>query len=347
LDFRSDTVTKPTEEMRKAMYTAEVGDDVLREDTTTRKLEETAAELLGKEAGLFVVSGTFGNQLALLTHTKSGDEIILSETSHIVQHEVGAPSVIAGANLRTILPQKSYLTWDDIEPRIRRGNNIHFPDTGLIELENALSNGDVQPLASMQAVKQGAAKSFVPVHLDGARIFNAALALNCSAEDIASQADSVMFCLSKGLSAPIGSVLVGDAAFIERARKNRKLMGGGMRQTGVIAAAGQIALSSMRDRLGEDHLHARRMAEAFAEHKDLFTLDMEKVKINMVFVRLNEGIDGTISLEEMLRPYGIITYPRESGEYRFVTHYGITSEDIDYFCSVLPQVAERMRKSNS
>ncbi len=343
IDFRSDTVTKPTEEMRKAMYEAEVGDDVLQEDPTVNRLERTAAELLGKEDGLLVPSGTFGNQVSVLTHCKRGDEVILSETSHIVQHEVGAVSVLAGANLRTVTPRLSHLSWEEIEPRIRKGENIHFPDTGLIELENALSNGDVQPLDSMKEIKHGAEKQGIPVHLDGARIFNAALSLGVDAAEIAAQADSVMFCLSKGLSAPIGSIVVGPKPFIKAARKSRKIMGGGMRQAGVIAAAGLVALNSMRERLSEDHANARKLAHAFAEHHDVFAVDPRMVKINMVFLRLKTENEEDVLLEELLQPHGVVTYPREGGEYRFVTHYGITEEDIDEVRGVIPRVADAIR----
>lgn len=343
LDFRSDTVTKPTEEMRKAMYEAEIGDDVYGEDPTVNRLEEMAASSIGKEDSLFVPSGTFGNQLGVFTHCNMGDEIIISEKAHIIQYEVGAASIIAGVNTRTIPPVRSYITWEDIKPRIRTGENIHYPDTGLIVLENALANGDVQPLESMEEVRRGATELGVPIHLDGARIFNAALALSVDVKHIAAQADSVMFCLSKGLSAPIGSMLAGTKEYIKRARKNRKVMGGGMRQAGCIAAAGIVALTAMRDRLTEDHDHAKRIARAFLKHDDLFSVDIEKVTINMVFMHLNTDPDTHTPLEKLFEPYGIIVKPRGPGEYRFVTHYGIDSDDIDFFCSTLDDIAEKIR----
>ena len=343
LDFRSDTVTKPTEEMRKAMYEAEVGDDVYGEDPTVNRLEEMAAEAVGKEASLFVPSGTFGNQLALFTHCSMGDEIIISEKAHIIQYEVGAASVIAGANTRTISPQESYITWEEINPRIRRGENIHYPDTGAIVLENALANGDVQPLDSMVEIRTGTSEDGIPIHLDGARIFNAALSLGVDAKQIAAQVDSVMFCLSKGLAAPIGSMVAGSKEFIKKALKNRKVMGGGMRQAGILAAAGILSITEMIDRLAEDHENAKKIAGAFLKYDDLFWVDIDKVNINMVFVHLKTDLSTHSSFEELLKPHGILVKPRGPAEYRFVTHYGITAEDIDHFCTALDEVADTMR----
>ena len=286
IDFRSDTVTNPTLEMREAIFNAELGDDVLQEDPTVKKLEKLAAQMLGKEAALFVPSGTFGNQLALFTHCKRGDEVILSDMAHIVQHEVGAASIIAGVQLRTIHPKNSWLTWNEIEKVVRKQENIHYPDTGLIVLLNSLSNGDVKPLEVMKEIYENAKKYNIPVHIDGARIFNAATYLNVDVKQIAKYSDSVMFCLSKGLVAPIGSILVGTNEFIAHARKKRKLMGGGMRQVGIIAAAGIIALTKMTKRLDEDHQNAKKLALAFDKYA-LFELDIEKVKTNIFFMKLN------------------------------------------------------------
>lgn len=345
IDFRSDTVTCPTDEMRRAIYEAEVGDDVLGEDPSVNRLEKLSAEILEKEAALLVPSGTFGNQLALFTHCNRSDEVILSEESHIIQHEVGAGAVIAGINLRPVPPAGSYITAEQIEPRIRKGYNIHFPDSGLIELENALSNGDVQPLESMGEVRSLSNRYGIPIHLDGARIFNASLALGVDAAEIASLADSVMFCLSKGLAAPVGSLLAGTGEFIREARKKRKVMGGGMRQAGIIAAAGVVALKRMRERLKEDHDHALRLACSFAEQGDVFGLDLDTVKINMVFVSIKGRENSSIALEQILRRYGVLTYPREGGLYRFVTHHGITSDDIESVCAAIPKIADEIRTS--
>ena len=244
IDLRSDTVTKPTREMREAMFNAEVGDDVYGDDPTVVKLENLAARMAGKEAALLVPSGTFGNQLSLMTHCNRGDEVLLGDDCHIVQHEVGASSVIAGVQLRTLNSDKGALDPDEIRSKIR-GNDIHFPRTGLICVENAHSNGRVIPLEIMKEIYQAASEYNIPVHLDGARLFNAAEYLNVPADQNTKYCDSVMFCLSKGLCAPVGSLIVGSKDFIARARKFRKMLGGGMRQAGFISAAGIIALEKM------------------------------------------------------------------------------------------------------
>ncbi|MBP7460741.1 MAG: low-specificity L-threonine aldolase [Candidatus Delongbacteria bacterium] len=341
IDFRSDTVTRPTPAMRQAMAEAEVGDDVLREDPTVNRLEELAASMMGKDAALLVPSGTFGNQVALLTHCRRGDEVILSETSHIIQHEVGAAAVIAGVQLRAIQTRAGYPVWDEINSRIRWTDDLHYPKTGLIELENALSNGDVMPLDEMETIHCHTREKGIPIHLDGARIFNAAVYLGVTPDRIARYADSVMFCLSKGLCAPIGSILVGSAAFIERARKNRKLMGGGMRQAGILAAAGLIAIQTMSQRLNEDHQHAKRLAQALTDYPEL-DINPDQVKINMVFLRFKPQsqaeIDREFQLVESMRRHRILTYPPENGWIRLVTHHDITSQDMDRVIGLLPSI---------
>jgi threonine aldolase len=341
IDLRSDTVTRPTAEMRKAMFEAEVGDDVIGDDETTKEFEAKAAELLGKEAALFVPSGTFGNQLALFTHCSRGDEVILSDTSHIVQHEVAAASMIAGVQLRTIAPRRSYVTWSEIDLRLRKEEDIHCPPTGLIALENALSNGDVMPLEEMSKIHTEARRFGVPIHLDGARIFNAASYLEIEASEIARYADSVMFCISKGLCAPIGSLLVGEAGFIVKARKKRKIMGGGMRQTGILAAAGLLALEKMTRRLHEDHLKMEKLAQIIGSC-GVFEVEPKEPKINMIFVRFRderlrnrEGV-----FVENLGKNGIVTYPPMDGWVRFVTHHDVSSEDIELFGSQIDSVLE-------
>ncbi len=260
IDLRSDTVTLPGEEMRAAMANAEVGDDVYGDDPTVNRLEEIAARRLGKEAAIFVPSGTFGNQLSILTHTLRGDEVIIPASNHIIVHEAGASAVIAGVQMRTLDCDDGMPSVDRILKAIR-GEDLHYPRTGLICLENAHSSGRVLPMEYMKEVYSIARERAIPVHLDGARIFNAAVSLGIDAREIASKADSVMFCLSKGLGAPIGSMLVGTKDFIARARKGRKIMGGAMRQAGIIAAAGIIAIEKMIDRLGEDHENARYLAK--------------------------------------------------------------------------------------
>lgn len=324
IDMRSDTVTQPTDEMREAMKTAAVGDDVYGDDPTVWELERAAADLLGKEAALFVPSGTFGNQLALFTHCPRGSEVILGEDCHIVQHEVGAASVIAGVQLRTVPSNKGLLDAQQIEERIRPLGDIHFPRTSLLCLENAHSNGRVIPLQEMQRVYKLAQQHGIPVHLDGARIFNAAVYLGIEAKEIAACADSVMLCLSKGLCAPVGSLLLGKADWIEAARKKRKLMGGGLRQAGFLAAAGLIALQNMRLRLQEDHQNALLLADRLAEIPGL-KVYRDDVHINMVYFRLEQEGD---PLSQPLLRFGIKINPPELGMYRMVTHYWISREDV-------------------
>lgn len=344
IDLRSDTVTRPTESMREAMYRAEVGDDVLGEDPSVNALEGYAAELVGKEASLFVPSGTFANQLALFTHCRRGQEVILSDDAHIVQHEAGAASIIAGVQLRTILPQDSYPRWNEIDPLIRKEENIHFPETGLIELENAVSNGEVMSLENMREIVEGAGRFHVPVHLDGARIYNAALFLGAEAAKLAAYADSVMFCLSKGLCAPVGSILAGNKAFIKDACKKRKIMGGGMRQAGIIAAAGMVALKEQLPRLGEDHAKARALAEVFRK-TGMFEISPDPVKINIFFVRFNNQNQGLeTNLVESLKTQNILTYPPEQGWIRFVTHRDLSSEEIEQACRKIEPIVENTIK---
>lgn len=317
-DFRSDTVTHPTPDMRAAMANAEVGDDVYGDDPTVNALERSAADRLGKEAALFVPSGTFGNQLALLTHTGRGDEVILGDGCHILMHEVGASSVIAGVQLRVLPAFAGQMKLEAVEKAIR-GQDIHYPKTGLIAMENAHSCGRVLPLEYMEAL-YGLARSYgVPVHLDGARLFNAAAALGVEAKALAAQTDSVMLCLSKGLCAPVGSLLLGRQGFIDRARKNRKLMGGGMRQAGILAAAGQLALDEMTCRLETDHKRARYLAECL---KDIPGVDVieEALDINMVFCKMTLSESDDVVCKALLEK-GIKINGAEDGLYRFVTHY--------------------------
>ncbi|MBO8165833.1 MAG: low-specificity L-threonine aldolase [Kosmotoga sp.] len=324
IDVRSDTVTTPTEEMRKAMYEAEVGDDVYGDDPTVNRLEALAAEMVGKEAALFVPSGTFGNQLALLTHTKRGDEVIVPDSNHIFVHEVGAAAVIASVQLRTIESPNGMPSIEKLRASIR-GKDIHYPDTGLICMENAHSSGRVLPLEYLESVKKLADEFSIPVHLDGARIFNAAIASKVDVKKIAATADSVMFCLSKGLAAPVGSILAGSKKFIEKARKGRKLMGGGMRQAGILAAAGIVALEKMIDRLEEDHENAKLLAEMLSEIPGL-QLMKDQLDINMVYFSL-ETHEPDLVIKEMKRA-GIKINPPEGGMYRLVTNKDVVRADI-------------------
>lgn len=327
IDLRSDTVTLPGEEMRAAMANAEVGDDVYGDDPTVNRLEEIAARRLGKEAAIFVPSGTFGNQLSILTHTLRGDEVIIPASNHIIVHEAGASAVIAGVQMRTLDCDDGMPSVDRILKAIR-GEDLHYPRTGLICLENAHSSGRVLPMEYMKEVYSIARERAIPVHLDGARIFNAAVSLGIDAREIASKADSVMFCLSKGLGAPIGSMLVGTKDFIARARKGRKIMGGAMRQAGIIAAAGIIAIEKMIDRLGEDHENARYLAKKLGEIEGVEIM-RDRLDINMVFFKLDSGRPKAI-VEELHRQ-GIKINPPEGDEWRLVTNLDVSRSDLDTF----------------
>jgi len=335
IDLRSDTVTWPTEEMRNAMAAARVGDDVYGDDPTVNELERLATERTGKEAALLVPSGTFGNQLALFTHCPRGSEVILGEESHIVQHEAGGAAVIAGVQLRTVATKHGALTGNDVASRIR-SDDIHYPPTSLVCMENAHSNGRVIQLSQMDEVFKVAKSAGIPVHLDGARLFNAAVALGVPATEIASRADSVMFCLSKGLCAPIGSMLAGSRSFIESARRKRKILGGGMRQAGTIAAAGILALGPMRERLVEDHIHAKSLATGLARIPGV-SVDLDSVHIDMVYFSLNPTPDPARFVANM-RSSGILVNPPEAGQLRFVCHYWIRDEHI-------PVILEALRAS--
>ena len=332
IDLRSDTVTHPTDAMRKAMAGAEVGDDVCGDDPTVNELERLAAHMTGKEAALFVPSGTFGNQVSLLTHCKTGQEVILGEECHIVQHEVGAAAVIAGVQLRPVSDPDGRLDSEAVRRRIRP-EDLHYPETGLICVENAHSGGRVVPLTTMRAVYDLAQEHGLPVHMDGARIFNAAACLGVDAREISRCCDTVMFCLSKGLCAPVGSMVAGEKEWIGRARKNRKLMGGGLRQAGILAAAGIIALTDMTKRLSEDHDRARGLADALSQVSGI-TVDMDALDINMVYLMMNTSLSPQ-AMAARCRAHGVLIYPPENGLMRLVTHYWIGDEDVVKAADVL------------
>ena len=327
IDVRSDTVTKPTREMRLAMVDCPVGDDVYQDDPTVNELEEEAARILGKEAALFMVSGTQSNQTAVMTWAGRGEEIILGEEAHIACHEVGAVAVLAGANMRTLHFENGMPDCAMIEDAIRE-EDIHCPVTALICLENALANGRVVPVAVMKEIYEMAKRHGIPVHMDGARCFNAAVALGVDVKEITRYTDSVSCCLSKGLCAPVGSVLAGSREFIERARKNRKLLGGGMRQAGVLAAPALIAIKEMPKRLHVDHENARCLAEGLKEIPGI-CCDSSAVEINMVFFRVNAEESVWKGLSGYLKERGILVTPGQKGEFRMVTNAGVDREDID------------------
>ena len=328
IDLRSDTVTQPTQEMREAMYRAQVGDDVYGDDPTMNELERKAAEMLGKEAALFMASGTMGNAVAVMSHIQRGNEVILSDTAHIVAHEVGGAAVLSLAFIRTLHFKDGLFDAEQIRAAIRDRSNIHYPYTGLICVEEPLATGKVVPLERLQQVYQMAKEENIPVHMDGARIFNAATALGVDVKEIAACTDSVMFCLSKGLCAPVGSMLVGSKEYIERARRNRKMLGGGMRQCGFLAAAGLIALEVMTKRLQEDHDNAKYMAQRLQKMPGV-TLDMNSVEINMVFFKLDAPKEVIDSLPEKMLEAGVKINGIEDGEFRFVTTHDTSREDID------------------
>lgn len=330
IDLRSDTVTLPTPAMREAMYRAELGDDVYGEDPTVNRLQELAAERLGKEAALLVVSGTMGNLVSLLTHCGRGDEIVMGDKAHTFLYEAGGVSALGGIHVHTVpnLPD-GMMDLAEIEGAIR-GDNVHFPRTRVICLENTHNRcgGAALSIQQMAAVKQIAERHGLAVHLDGARIFNAAVALGVEASEIAAQVDSVQFCLSKGLAAPVGSLICGSKAFISQAHRNRKVVGGGMRQAGIIAAAGIVALEQMVDRLADDRAHAKRFAAGLAEIPGI-TVDVEAVQTNIVMFGLS---DPTQSLDEALAAWaaqGLKLNRISPTQFRAVTHYGIEQDDID------------------
>ncbi|HQJ38413.1 MAG TPA: low-specificity L-threonine aldolase [Bacillota bacterium] len=338
IDLRSDTVTQPTDEMREAMAKAIVGDDVYGDDPTVCLLEKKAAEYAGKEAALFVPSGTMGNQLAVMTHTKRGNEIIAEENCHIIQHEVGAVAILSSAMVRTIRGEKGVMNPQDVLKAIR-DNDIHYPVTGLICMENALSNGTVVPLEVMKEIYTIARNHNIPVHLDGARLFNAAAYLGVDAAQITQYTDSVMFCLSKGMCAPVGSMLAGSKEFIEKARKNRKILGGGMRQAGILAAAGLIALEKMSKRLHIDHENAKYLAERLMSIPGI-KLDYKDVQIDMVFFDMEEtGISSDKLVDELFKK-GIKINGAEGGLMRFVTNNDVTREDIDYTVQCIKELVQ-------
>lgn len=338
IDLRSDTVTQPTPAMREAMAIAEVGDDVYRDDPTVALLEKEAAELVGKEAALFVPSGTMGNQLCLMTHTRRGDEIITGKNYHIVVHEVGALAVLSQAMVRTIEDPEDFIRPEALLKALRP-DDIHEPESRVLSLENALSNGRVMPLNLMQADYRIAKEHGLSVHLDGARLFNAATALKVDVKELTACTDSVSFCLSKGLCAPIGSLIAGEKTFIEKARKNRKLLGGGLRQAGFLAAAGRIALNDMRLRLDEDHANAKLLAKKLLE-TGLVELDLEKVEINMVFFRFKDPAFDHTRFTPYLLTKGIKINPSED-LYRFVTHYWVTPSDLDRVVDAILEFSSR------
>lgn len=326
IDLRSDTVTKPTQAMRDAMATAEVGDDVYGEDPTVLRLEELAARMLGKEAGLFVVSGTMGNQVAIMTHTQRGDELITEAESHIFYYEVGDIAMLSGVQARQVPGKRGIMDPDDVKHAIRDASNIHFPRTSLIALENTHNRGGgkVWPIEYVREIAGTAREHGIAIHMDGARIFNASVASGIVPDVWASYADSVMFCLSKGLCAPIGSLLVGSREYIDKARKNRKRLGGGLRQAGIIAAAGIVALETMVDRLAEDHANAKLLATELA--KLGYGADPAEAETNMAMVDIAPSGRDAPAFVRAIKEKGVLCNAVTPTTVRLVTHHDVTNQ---------------------
>ena len=344
IDLRSDTVTLPTPAMRRAMADAEVGDDVLGDDPTVNALEQRAAELLGKEAGLFVASGTMGNLVALMAHLSRGQEAIAGREHHLLIDEAAGHAVIVGASIRALEDRPDgTLDLDEITAAFRDPSDMHEPPTGLITIENTHAHSMGQPLtaAYTRQVAEIAHARGVSLHIDGARFWNAVIALGLRATDLADPADTVTFCLSKGLACPVGSIVVGTSDVIWRARRARKMVGGGMRQAGILAAAGLVALSDgpdgMIERLAEDHANARRLADALAGMDGIVAaggtaqptpgpLDPDRVRTNFVLFKVERKRAAFLAA---LRARGVAMTDYPHGQVRAVTHYGVTAADIE------------------
>lgn len=346
IDLRSDTVTKPTDAMRTAMASAEVGDDVYGEDPTVNRLQDRAAEILDKEAALFVPSGCMGNQIAIKVHTKPGDEIIVEDRSHIYLNEMASSAVISGVLTRPVRSEdrSGHLKWNEIEPVLNTEHDYHGARTDLICLENShnMAGGTAMTAEHCKEICGRAHALGVPVHLDGARIFNAAVALCTTVADLTRHCDSVQFCLSKGLGAPVGSMLVGTKAFIDEARAWRKRLGGGMRQVGILAAAGLIALEESPKRLHVDHANARRLAEGLAEI-DGISIDPEAVATNIVIFDVSETGLPQSEICDRLKHQGVLASGWDS-VIRMVTNNGITADDIDTAVAALRKSVSRSKQ---
>jgi threonine aldolase len=332
VDLRSDTVTLPTPAMRQAIFEAELGDDVYGEDPTVNRLEAMAAERLGKEAAVFVPTGTMANLVCLLTHCARGDEAIMGHLAHTFLFEAGSSAAVGGIHPHTVPNQPDgTLNLDDIRAAIRDPDNEHEPRSRLVCLENTHNRcgGAVLTPSYMAQVRALADQHSLAIHLDGARVFNAAVALGVPASTLVRDADSVSFCLSKGLSAPVGSLVCGPAAFIQRARRQRKMLGGGMRQAGVLAAAGIVALETMVDRLADDHANARRLAEGLARLPGII-LDPARVVTNIVIFELAADALSPADLIAGLAERAVKLGDIGGRKFRAVTHYGLEASDIDY-----------------
>ncbi len=346
IDLRSDTVTKPSSEMRRAMFEAEVGDDVYAEDPTVNRLEKRAAEIFGREAALFVPSGTMGNQIAIKLNTTHGQEVICEERGHVFNYEMAMMAHFSGVVPRTVCAHDGILTWADVQPKLR-GKSHHAAKTGLVSLENThnMAGGTVTPLEVFDEVCDRTHQTGLPVHLDGARVFNASVALDIPVDRLTAKADTVMFCLSKGLGAPVGSVLVGSATQIDRGRIYRKALGGGMRQAGILAAAGLIALEEGPAKLAADHANAKFLAEGLAQIPG-FKIDPAKVQTNIVICDISGTGMTSAELSKRLREQGVLANGVGPQAIRFVTHLDVSRQQcaqalevISSLCSAAAQHA--------
>jgi threonine aldolase len=341
IDLRSDTVTLPTDEMLEAIKHAELGDDVFKEDPTVKTLEELAAKTLGKEAALLVTSGTQANLVSLMSNTKRGDMVLLEAESHIYWYEVGAISAVAG-----LLPWPLRSTLGSLDPediqKALRPKNIHFPDTTLICIENTHNRhgGTVITPRQIEAISEIAKANELKLYMDGARIFNAAVALKTDVKKLSKHVDNLMFCLSKGLSCPVGSIVVGETEFIDKARKMRKILGGGMRQAGVIAAPGIIALKKMISRLKEDHQNARSLAKGLAETTGV-EVKLENVQTNIVYFNVHKLGITSEEFVSKLKENGVLALAIDKNKVRMVTHYGIEKTHIDRTLNAIEDIVKK------
>lgn len=338
IDLRSDTVTRPTREMREAMMNAAVGDDVYMEDPTVNRLQDRAAEIFGREAALFVPSGTMGNQIAVKCHTHHGQEIILEEAGHIFNYELATLAAFSGVMPRPIPGHDGVLTWDEIKKRIRP-KIYYVSHTGLVALENThnMAGGAIFPQEIADDICDRAHEIGIPVHLDGARIFNASVATGKNVVELTRKFDSVMFCLSKGLGAPVGSLLLGSREMIERARVYRKALGGGMRQVGILAAAGLIALEKHPAKLAQDHANARRLAEALAEMPGI-KINAKKVQTNILVFDISGTGKDTAAFSAALKQKGVLANGINPTQMRMVTHSDVSRDEIDRTIEILRSV---------
>jgi len=335
VDLRSDTFTKPTPEMREMMKNAEVGDDVFGEDPTVNRLQEEVADLLGKEAGLFVASGVMGNQVAVNAHTQPGDEVILEKNAHIFYYEAGAPAMLSGVQLLTIPGEKGILSAQSIEKALRPAN-VHFPPTRLICLENThnRAGGKIYPLDELKKIHKLAKKNNLKMHLDGARLWNASVATGISLKEYAKYFDSVMVCFSKGLGAPVGSMVIGSKEYINIAHRYRKIYGGGMRQAGIIAAGALYAVNNNIKKLSRDHENARKLAEGFNSVEG-FSVDMDTVETNIVMVNIDKNFLTAEQVVAKLKKHNVFILSVGRQRLRAVTHLDVDSSNIEHAVEII------------